>query len=115
MLYRVRAQMRFTPASGLATWCRDQMAVRYEQSVHIRQGELDEESPVNEVIDLEYFICDLPLVDESAAEDAVATLSDPNVLGQSEPLDDGEASWVDWHPCTHDEDTRTPCSLTERL
>jgi len=31
--------MRFTRNSGLATWCRDNMAVRYQQAVHIRQGE----------------------------------------------------------------------------
>ena len=117
MLHRVRSDMRFTASSGLAGWCRDQMDVRYGQAVHIRQGEPDEESPVNLVVDEgehERFVCDLPLADEAAAVDAVATLSDPNVLGQAVDLDDGEPSWVDRHPCTHDDD-REPCVLTERL
>ena len=39
MLHRVRMRARFTASSGLATWCRDQMAVRYDQSVKIREGD----------------------------------------------------------------------------
>ena len=49
MLHRVRMRARFTGSSGFATWCRDQMAVRYDQSVVIRDGEPAEEQPVNEV------------------------------------------------------------------
>ena len=39
MLHRVRSHMRFTRNSGLATWARDNMQVRFDQAVHIRQGE----------------------------------------------------------------------------
>lgn len=121
-LHRVRAHMRFTRNSGLATWCRDQMEVRYQQAVHINEGDPSEEEPVNEVEDMggnrEEFRCDLPLTDEAAATDAVATLSDPTVLGQSEPLDYPEAppSWVEHHTCDHREDPaeRTGCGTVER-
>ena len=112
--------MRFTAASGLATWCRDQMAVRYGQAVHIRQGEPAEETPVNEVTDdgdQQVFRCDLPLMDEAAAVDAVSTLGDANVLGQSEshPDPDGpEPSWVEHHECDHAEDVRDGCVVVER-
>ena len=120
MLHRVRAHMRFTAASGLAVWCRDNMDIRYQQAVHIRQGEPAEEPPVNEVTDdgdRQVFRCDLPLMDEAHAIDAFATLSDANVLGQSEPhptLDGPELSWVDRHQCDHDEDDRAGCAVDER-
>ena len=120
MLNRVRAHMRFTRNSGLATWARDNMQVRYEQAVHIRQGEPAEEAPVNEVVDdgdRQVFRCDLSLMDEAHAIDAFATLTDANVLGQSEPHpdDDGPVpSWVDRHQCDHDEDDRAGCAVDER-
>jgi len=121
MNHRVRANMRFTAASGLAIWCRDQMAVRYDQSVVIREGDPNEEAPVNEVEpdgDHERFRCDLILADESAAVDAFATLSDHTVLNQAEPSDteDGDdiPSWVERHECRHDHDPPGPCIVVER-
>ena len=119
-LHRVRAHMRFTRNSGLATWCRDQMAVRYEQAVHIREGEPAAESPVNEVTDdgdRQVFRCDLPLMDEAHAVDAVATLGDHNVLGQSEPHPDPDSpqpSWVEHHECDHADDVRDGCVVVDR-
>ena len=120
MLNRVRARMRFTAASGLATWCRDQMQVRYGQAVHINAGEPNEEVPINEVVDdgdWQVFGCDLPLADEAAAADAVATLGDHNVLGQSEPhptFDGSTPSWVEHHSCDHQEDVRSGCAVVDR-
>ena len=119
-LHRVRASMRFPTSSGLATWARDNMAVRYEQAVHIRQGEPAAEAPVNEVTQdgsRDVFRCDLPLMDEAHAIDAFNTLSDANVLGQSEPhpeLDGDFPSWVERHVCDHDDDNRDGCVVTGR-
>ena len=112
--------MRFPTSSGMATWARDNMAVRYQQAVHIRAGEPAEEPPVNEVVDdgnRQVFRCDLPLMDEAHAIDAFATLTDANVLGQSEahPDEDGPVpSWVDRHTCDHDEDVRSGCVVVDR-
>ena len=120
MLDRVRAHMRFTRNSGLATWCRDNMQVRYQQAVHIRPGEAAEEAPVNEVTDdgdRQVFRCDLPLMDEAHAIDAFATLTDANVLGQSEPhpsQDEAVPSWVDRHQCDHEDDIRSGCVVMAR-
>ena len=121
MLHRVRAHMRFTRNSGLATWCRDQMAVRYEQAVHIRQGEPAAEAPVNEVVQdgsRDEFRCDLSLMDEAHAIDAVSTLSAATVLGQSEPIPNETGgslpSWAERHQCDHDEDARSGCVVVDR-
>jgi len=111
LLHRLRARMQFSPGSGLAQWCYDQMTVRHGQAVHIRQGEPAEEAPVN-VVDGDFFYCDLPLMDEAAATDALATLSDATVLGQSLPIsDEGDASFVEHHLCDHDENSRTGCAI----
>lgn len=92
------------------------MVVRHGQAVHIRQGEPAEEAPVNEVDtdgDPHLFRCDLPLMDEAAAADALATLSDATVLGQSVLV--GEApSWVEHHQCDHDENNRSGCTVVGR-
>ena len=92
------------------------MAVRYGQAVHIRAGEPAEEVPVNLVAG-DTFRCDLPLADEAAAQDALATLSDHNVLGQTVSLDglDGPvASWVEYHLCDHADDVRAGCVVVAR-
>jgi len=90
------------------------MVVRYGQAVHIRQGEPAEEAPVN-VVDGDLFYCDLPLMDQAAAEDALATLSDANVLGLSLPLSaEGDLSFVEHHLCDHAEDSRTGCTVVTR-
>lgn len=120
LLHRVRAVMRFRRAQGLATWCRDNMAVRFEQAVHIRPDTQASEPPVNEVVadgGRDVFRCDLPLMDEAHAIDAVNTLSAATVLGQSEPLPiRGETapSWVERHVCDHAEDDRTGCVVADR-
>ena len=119
MLHRVRATVRWPASSGLATWARDQMAVRYEQAVTIRAGEPAEEPRVNEVRDGgELFVCDLPLADQAAAEDALATLTAPSVWDQAVLLDDGpegpSPSWAEYHLCDHAEDSRGGCAVEER-
>lgn len=116
LLHRLRARMQFSPGSGLAQWCYDQMTVRHGQAVHIRQGEPAEEAPVN-VVDGDLFVCDLPLMDEAAATDALATLSDPTMLGVTVQLvsgDDSTPSWVEHHLCDHAEDSRTGCTVVAR-
>lgn len=106
-------------ASGMATWCRDQMAVRYDQAVHINQGDPNEELAVNEVTpddpDHEIFTCDLPLMDEAHADDAYATLTDASVFNETyvSGFDDGGGgvtpSYVERHDCHHDETPTKPC------
>lgn len=117
-LHRLRARLQFNPGFGLAQWCHDQMTVRYEQAVHIRQGEPATEPKTN-VVDGDLFYCDLPLMDEAAAEDALATLSAPTVLGVSVPLGSGGVanpapSFVEYHLCDHAEDDRTGCVVVTR-
>lgn len=106
--------MQFPAGHWGPQWCYDQMAVRFGQAVHIRPGELAEESPVN-LIEGDRFICDLPLMDAAAATDALATLSDPTVLGATVPLvSDGvetTPSWVEHHTCDHDENVRSGCAV----
>lgn len=112
-LHRLRAHMRFPEGHWGPQWCYDQMTVRYGQATHIRQGEPSEESPVN-IVDGAFFRCDLPLVDESAALDALATLSDQNILGQTIPIEPGEdyePSWVEYHLCDHEDDVRSGCQV----
>lgn len=114
MLHRLRARMRFPDGHWGPVWCRDQMAVRYGQAVHIRQGEPAEEAPVN-VADGPLFVCDLPLADEAAATDALATLSDANVLGVTVVLpEEQEPSWVEYHRCDHADDVRAGCVVVAR-
>ena len=108
--------MRFPDGHWGPQWCHDQMAVRYGQAVHIRAGEPAEEVPVNLVAG-DTFRCDLPLADEAAAQDALATLSDHNVLGVTVPmvdLDTSTPSFVEVHTCDHDDDVRTGCVVTDR-
>ena len=111
--------MRFTRNSGLATWARDNMAVRYQQAVHIRPGEAAEEPPVNEVTDdgdRQVFRCDLPLMDQAHAQDAVETLA--AIFPFSEPEDDGEGgttpAYVEYHQCDHADDNRDGCVVVDR-
>jgi len=116
MLHRLRASMRFPAGHWGPQWCHDQMAVRYQQAVHIRPGEAAEESPFN-VVDGDLFRCDLPLADEAAARDAFATLSDHNVLGQTVPmvdLDTSTPSFVEVHTCDHADDVRAGCVVVAR-
>ena len=116
MLHRVRARMRFTAQSGLATWARDQMAVRYLQSVTIREGDPAQEAPINEVTgEGTLFICDLILTDEAAATDAFNTLTAPAVWDQVLQIIDEEGevtlSNVAHHVCDHNEDEREGCEI----
>jgi hypothetical protein len=115
MLHRFRARMRFSEGHWGPTWCRDQMAVRYGQAVHIRQGEPAEEAPINQ-IEGDVFICDVALMDAAAAQDAVNTLSDHNVLGVTLALDQNLElpSYVEYHLCDHAEDDRSGCSVVDR-
>jgi len=77
-VYRVRAYVRL--GGGLATWARDQMAVRYSQAIHLNEGLENEELKKNEVTDTNLFECDLPLMDEAHAIDAYNTLTSASVL-----------------------------------
>lgn len=113
MLFRLRASMRWPVGHWGPVWCRDQMAVRFGQAVHIRHGLAGEEAPVN-LVDGATFTCDLPLQDEGHALDALATLSASTVLGQTIPLDDGVGSWVEVHRCDHNDEVRAGCVVVGR-
>lgn len=117
-LHRILAHMRYSTASGLATWCRDNMAVRFAQAVHVNPGLPNEEAPVNEVVDegaTQRFRCDLPLMNEAHAADAFNTLSTASVIVQTLPLPGsapGETrpSWVEHHTCDHDAGIHSGCT-----
>lgn len=49
-IYRFRAKIRFTKDSGLASWCKDQMAVRFSQTKYVNEGKKNQESPYNNII-----------------------------------------------------------------
>lgn len=108
------AHVTYPTSSGLAVWSRDQMAVRHGQAVHINPGAANEEAPLNEVVDqgdgTSIFRCDLPLMDEAAAVDALSTLTTAAIWQQALPLPDldGEPTpaWVEHHLCDHDEDVQ---------
>ena len=121
MLNRLQARIRFTKASGLATWAYNQMAVRHGQAIHINEGLANEEPAVNEVTedgaDHEVYTCDLPLMDEAHADDAYNTLTAGSVFHPDyvSGFDDGEGgvtpSYVERHDCYHDETPTKPCAV----
>ena len=123
MLHRIRAEVAYPTTSWLAVWSRDQMAVRHGQAVHINPGAANEEPPVNEAVDqgdgTSVFRCDLPLMDESAAVDALATLTAASVWVQAVdlPAIDGipRPSWVEHHLCDHDEPVHTGCTVVTKV
>jgi hypothetical protein len=124
-LNRIRANVRYSKSSGMATWSRDQMSVRYDQAVTIKPDLANEEQPQNRVeedptsTDHEVFVCDLPLEDATAAEDAFATLSDASVFGYyAEDFQDGDMtspSWIEHHKCRHDETPQKPCEVIDKV
>ena len=110
-LHRLQAAIRYSAASGLAGWSKAQMDVRFQQAVHINPGLPNEEAPVNEVeadgTD-EIFRCDLPLMDEAAAIDAMNTLSAASVWTQAKALTANQESWIQHHTCHHDANPPQP-------
>ena len=114
-IHRLRARLLFSKSSGLAAWTKDQMDVRHGQAVHINPGMANEEQKKNEISDIdtdhELFVCDLPLHDLAAVQDAFATLTDHNVLGQALTDAEGGRSWVEHHTCHHDEVPPQPCQI----
>jgi len=122
-LHRLRAEIAYPTTSGLTVWSRDQMAVRHSQAVHINPDAGNEEPPANETADqgdgTSIFRCDLPLMDEAAAVDALATLTTASVWGQAVDLPDVDGtprpSWVEHHLCDHDEPTQTGCTVVTRV
>ncbi len=122
-LNRIRANVRYPKSSGMATWSRDQMSVRYTQAVTIKPGLSNEEQPYNEVVeddvDHEVFRCDLPLEDSAAAEDAFATLTAASVFGPYavDFEEDGitSPSWIEHHKCHHDETPQKPCEAINKV
>ena len=111
-LHRVRAHVRL--GGGLATWARDQMAVRHGQAVHINEGLDNEEPKRNEVVDGDLFICDLPLMNEAHAIDAYNTLTSASVLAWVVAPGEEEQWYIERHTCHHDEDPVLPCAVNER-
>ena len=122
-LNRIRANVRYPKTSGMATWSRDQMAVRFDQAVYIKPGLNNEEQPRNEVVeddaDHEIFRCDLPLQDAAAAEDAFVTLTAASVFAPyAVDFEDGDMtspSWIEHHKCHHDETPQKPCEAIDKV
>ena len=122
-LHRIRARIRFTNSSGLATWARDQMAVRHGQAVHINEGLENEEPKYNETFtagpDHTGFRCDLPLMDAAHAQDAFNTLTAGSVFHPAHvsafPGEDGpEPSFVEYHLCKNGDTPTQPCEMVDR-
>ena len=114
-LHRLRAHVRL--GGGLATWARDQMAVRHGQAVHINEGLANEEPKRNEVVDTNLFICDLPLMNESHAIDAYNTLTAESVLAWVVAPGEEESWYIERHTCHHEGGPgllRQPCVTAER-
>ena len=119
-LNRIRANVRYPKSSGMATWSRDQMSVRYTQAVTIKPGLNNEEKLFNEVVeddaDHDIFRCDLPLQDAAAAEDAFATLTAASVFDPyAVDFEDGSPSWIEHHKCRHDETPQQPCEAIDKV
>ena len=116
MLHRLRARLVFSKSSGMAQWCKNQMSVRHGQAAHINKGENNEEPKYNILeewdADNDEIRCDLPLLDQSHAEDAFNTLTDATVWAH---LADGVGvHWVEHHICDHDESQRSGCVTQSR-
>lgn len=114
MKHRIKAKMIWQVASGMAAWCEAQMAVRYTQSVYIRQGDPEEEAPFNEADtsgNPHVFTCDLILGNEAAAIDAFNTLTSASLMAWLEDTD--EVSYVEHHKCYHDESNQS-CEIVHR-
>ena len=111
MKHRARARLVFSKSSGMAQWCKNQLAVRHGQAVHINEGYKNEEPKYN--INQEYdannneFKCDLPLLDKSHAEDAYNTLTDATIWAYL--VDGVGVQFVEHHTCDHDETNRSGC------
>lgn len=109
MLHRFRANLVFNTSSGMATWARDNLAVRYQQATHINEGLRNHEPKRNEIQDdgaRQVWTCDLPLIDRAHAADAYSTIDAiwPWV----------RAGWIEHHACRHDETPSAPCALVSR-
>lgn len=113
-LHRVRAHLRFTTVSGLATWCRDNMAVRYTAAVSVNAEAANAEIKRNEIVSegaTQRFRCDLPLLDSSHAADAYNTLS--AIIGQTQAIPASRGtrrSWLEHHTCDHADSTHSGCA-----
>ena len=121
-LHRIRARIRFTNSSGLATWARDQMAVRHEQAVNINEGLANEELKYNETFaagqDHTGFRCDLPLMDAAHAQDAFNTLTAASVFHPAhvsafDGEDGPEPSFVERDECDHGDTERSGCVIVD--
>ena len=116
MLHRLRARLVFPKSSGMAQWGYNQMAVRYDQAVHINPDAGNEEPKYNIKqeydTDNEEFKCDLPLMDEAHAINAYNTLTDASVW--SYLVDGVGVNWVEHHTCDHDEAVKSGCVTQSR-
>lgn len=119
MIYRLQASILYYKNSGLATWCKNQMDVRYTQAIHLKPDTNKEERPLNKIIeetdDIERFQCDLPLLNKQHAQDAFNTLSTESIwlqaLGSNEDIESG--SFINLHVCGHDETPQVSCKNLE--
>ena len=116
MKHRARARLVFGKSSGMAQWCKDQMAVRYDQAEHMNEGLKNEEPKYNTLQEYDAnndeFKCDLPLLDKDHAEDTFNTLTDATVWAHL--VDGVGVQFVEHHICDHDESNRSGCVTQSR-
>ena len=106
-MWRIRAHLRFTVASGLGQWCFDQNVVRLSQASHLQPGgQRSDELSHHEVVDGKY-LCDLIFGSdqEALAVDTYTTITAASVVHPLNMLaPDGNAfSWAQIHECHHDQ------------
>lgn len=112
-LHRFKCRLRFTAASGMGPWARDQMAVRHAMAVHINEGAANEELKRHQLTDdgdHQIYECDLPLLDESHAASAYDTMATLKPWIESDDVE----CFIEHHVCYHDETPVKPCVIVRR-
>ena len=113
---RVRARLRFTNASGLATWAKANMEVRYTQAIHLNEGLANEELKKNDFIadgaSHGMYELDIPLMNEAHAIDAYNTLN--AIMAWVVPETDGDC-FLERHTCYHDEGSPSGCVVNDKI
>lgn len=115
---RIRARLRFANSSGMAAWCKSNMAVRLTQATHLNENLANEELKKNEVTadgaSHSIYECDLPLMNEAHAISAYDTLNSITawVVSFANPDEEGHC-FIERHTCYHDEEEPQGCVIDE--
>lgn len=105
--YRLRAQLRFRAANGMAAWALAQNVTRLGQAFHLNPGTPVEERSRQATVG-DTYTCDLIFPGQALAQDTWNTLLAVCVDGYLQPATDRAYSWMDMHLCEH-EGTPSPC------